>query len=203
VNVPRPTAGATVPHAGLRETVLREATRLFAERGYAATSLREVANAAMCTKPALYHHFTSKEDLYREAIERQMGALTDMIRATSAAPGTVRERMAGALARLIDHAEANPHGMALLHRAEFQPEEGRPSIDVAGVRELHFQLIEDIVQQAQERGEIRAQILPRDATIALAGVVSFQLQLRHCGLPPVPGQLQRTLDLVFEGLTPR
>src|SRR6476646_8925471 len=41
--------------------ILTEATRLFAERGFAATSLRDIADAAGMTRPALYHYFANKE----------------------------------------------------------------------------------------------------------------------------------------------
>src|SRR5215471_7397882 len=41
----------------------RVAARLFAERGYEATSVREIVEAAGVTKPTLYYHFKSKEGL--------------------------------------------------------------------------------------------------------------------------------------------
>jgi AcrR family transcriptional regulator len=49
--------------------LLAEAQRLFRERGYAATSLEQIAEAAEVTKGAIYGHFTSKEDLMISAIE--------------------------------------------------------------------------------------------------------------------------------------
>ena len=52
-----------------RERLLAEARRLFRERGYAATSLEQVAEAAQVTKGAIYGHFSSKEDLLLSAIE--------------------------------------------------------------------------------------------------------------------------------------
>jgi AcrR family transcriptional regulator len=52
-----------------RERLLGEAQRLFRERGYAATSLEQVAEAAGVTKGAIYGHFSSKEDLLLTAIE--------------------------------------------------------------------------------------------------------------------------------------
>jgi AcrR family transcriptional regulator len=52
-----------------RERLLGEARRLFRERGYAATSLEQVAEAAGVTKGAIYGHFSSKEDLLISAIE--------------------------------------------------------------------------------------------------------------------------------------
>ena len=59
---PRPSA----PTSELRTRILREATRLFAEKGYAATSVREVVEASGCTKPALYYYFKSKDALFLE-----------------------------------------------------------------------------------------------------------------------------------------
>ena len=52
-----------------RERLLGEAQRLFRERGYAATSLEQIAEAASVTKGAIYGHFSSKEDLLISAIE--------------------------------------------------------------------------------------------------------------------------------------
>jgi AcrR family transcriptional regulator len=49
-----------------REKVLAAAEELFFEQGYDATSVREVVERAGVTKGALYHHFTSKEDLLYE-----------------------------------------------------------------------------------------------------------------------------------------
>jgi AcrR family transcriptional regulator len=52
-----------------RQRLLAEAERLFRERGYAATSLEQIAEAADVTKGAIYGHFSSKEDLLLSAIE--------------------------------------------------------------------------------------------------------------------------------------
>jgi AcrR family transcriptional regulator len=52
-----------------RQRLLAEAQRLFRERGYAATSLEQVAEAAEVTKGAIYGHFASKEDLLLSAIK--------------------------------------------------------------------------------------------------------------------------------------
>src|SRR3984893_13687944 len=52
-----------------RQRLLDEAQRLFRERGYAATSLEQIAEAAEVTKGAIYGHFSSKEDLLLSAIE--------------------------------------------------------------------------------------------------------------------------------------
>src|SRR5271155_3647354 len=55
--------------ARTRQRLLGEAQRLFRERGYAATSLEQIAEAADVTKGAIYGHFATKEDLLLSAIE--------------------------------------------------------------------------------------------------------------------------------------
>jgi AcrR family transcriptional regulator len=55
--------------ARTRQRLLDEAERLFRDRGYAATSLEQIADAADVTKGAIYGHFSSKEDLLLSAIE--------------------------------------------------------------------------------------------------------------------------------------
>jgi AcrR family transcriptional regulator len=55
---------------GTRERVLRHAQRLFARKGYGATSLRELAKAAGVHLFTIQHHFGSKRQLYAEMIRR-------------------------------------------------------------------------------------------------------------------------------------
>jgi AcrR family transcriptional regulator len=53
------------------EALLDSAAACFVERGFAATSLDEVASRARVTKGAIYHHFASKRDLFMAVLERQ------------------------------------------------------------------------------------------------------------------------------------
>ncbi len=56
-----------------RQTLVDEATALFADRGYAGTSLDEVVARADVTKGALYHHFSGKQDLFHAVLTRIEG----------------------------------------------------------------------------------------------------------------------------------
>jgi AcrR family transcriptional regulator len=54
---------------GTRERILERAARLFANQGYAATSLAQVARAAQVSKALVLWHFNSKEHLFRAALQ--------------------------------------------------------------------------------------------------------------------------------------
>jgi AcrR family transcriptional regulator len=51
-----------------RRLLLESARALFAERGYAGTSTREIARAASVTEPMIFRHFGSKAKLFEEAV---------------------------------------------------------------------------------------------------------------------------------------
>jgi AcrR family transcriptional regulator len=52
-----------------RERILVAARELFAQKGVQKTSLQEIADKLGITKPALYYHFTSREDLLRSIVQ--------------------------------------------------------------------------------------------------------------------------------------
>jgi AcrR family transcriptional regulator len=56
--------------ASTKRALLEEAERLFAEQGYAGTSLDTIVAGAQVTKGALYHHFSGKQALYEAVFER-------------------------------------------------------------------------------------------------------------------------------------
>jgi AcrR family transcriptional regulator len=62
-----------------RAALLRVARRLFAERGYAATGIEEVARKARVTRGALYHHFRDKHDLFTAVLMDEERKLTERI----------------------------------------------------------------------------------------------------------------------------
>jgi AcrR family transcriptional regulator len=63
----------------LRQKVLAQALRQFAEQGYAATSTREIAGAAGLTKAALYYHFPGKDDILAALLAPMVAAVQRMI----------------------------------------------------------------------------------------------------------------------------
>ena len=68
-----------------RAALLDEATTLFAERGYAGTSLEDVASASQVTRGAVYHHFAGKQALFEAVLDLQEARATAEILAAATA----------------------------------------------------------------------------------------------------------------------
>lgn len=71
--------------AETRRTLIREARRLFANRGYATVGLTEIVTAAGVTKGALYHQFDGKEDLFRAVLQQVQQDVADQVAAAAEA----------------------------------------------------------------------------------------------------------------------
>ena len=62
------------------ERLLDVAERLFAEKGYAGTAVRDIARAAGLTAPSLYNHFDGKQALYEAVLARGVQPLVELNR---------------------------------------------------------------------------------------------------------------------------
>jgi AcrR family transcriptional regulator len=87
-----------------RKQLLDVGRALFAERGYEAASIEEVAARAGVSKPVVYEHFGGKEGLYAVVVDREMQSLTLRISSalTSGHPRAMVEQAALALLIYIE-----------------------------------------------------------------------------------------------------
>ena len=76
-----------------REKIRKAAIGLFAEKGYAATTTREICEHAGVTKPILYYHFKNKERLYRELLMDASNESRKQLLLASRREGTAREKL--------------------------------------------------------------------------------------------------------------
>jgi AcrR family transcriptional regulator len=99
-----------------REQLLDVARSLFAERGFDAASVEEIAHRANVSKPVVYEHFGGKEGIYAVVVDREMDALlTRMTTALAgdAHPRALLERAAGAL---LDYVDSSADGFRIMVR---------------------------------------------------------------------------------------
>ena len=59
-----------MPKENRKELIIREALKLFSERGFAAVSMRDLAEAACISVSTIYHYYESKQALVRDMIVR-------------------------------------------------------------------------------------------------------------------------------------
>jgi len=98
-----------------REQLLTVGRELFAERGFEATSIEEIASRAGVSKPVVYEHFGGKEGLYAVVVDREMGTLMD--RVTSALTGdNPRALVEQAALALLTYIEEETDGFRILVR---------------------------------------------------------------------------------------
>ncbi len=79
--------------AEMRKWLLEIATQLFAERGYVAASLRDLAEIAGVSAAAVYYHFAKKEDLLREIIFEGLEDLSRQVVSALAGEGSPTQRL--------------------------------------------------------------------------------------------------------------
>ena len=78
---------------GAKERILQAAERLFAENGYAATSVAQIAQAAGANRALLYYYFRDKRDLYWAIIQSGLEELQGVLANIGRAPGGPWERL--------------------------------------------------------------------------------------------------------------
>jgi len=93
-----------------RAQILEAAAAVWAEKGYHATRIDDIAERAGLSKGAVYHHFDSKVDVFTALAEKMTDELTAMVDAAVAA----RMSVADALAMLVQASEAMVSSEAML-----------------------------------------------------------------------------------------
>jgi AcrR family transcriptional regulator len=186
-----------------RAAVLAVASELFAERGYAAATVREVVARAGCTKPTLYYYFASKEELFLEVLREATGTFTRMVEAELARPGTVRERFCAALSASVEFLMRHPTTHSLLMTAEKYPDHDQPDFDFESVRREHLETCAALLREGRASGEVRSDLDVDEAALAIFGMVDHRLALAMQGRPLPARYVDMVIDLFFLGAQTR
>jgi AcrR family transcriptional regulator len=195
---------ATHHEAGVRERLMNAAVALFARKGYAATTVREIVAAAGVTKPVLYYHFGSKEGIFLEMMGRALREFEATAADALRAPGSVRARLGGFLDRM--HALMLQHvdEMRVLDAIYYGPPQGAPFFDYEALHTRFIEIVSGLVREGIAAGEFRA----GDADdIAWAIVGPFEvvrgMSLSHPEMDFGRERLAGLLSVVFEGVCVR
>jgi AcrR family transcriptional regulator len=106
-----------LPAEQRRTQLLDVAIEIFADRGFHATSMDDIAEAAGVTKPVLYQHFPSKRALYRELLDDVDRQLTDTLLDATSRAASGRERVQAGFAAYFRYVAAHRAAFRLLFGA--------------------------------------------------------------------------------------
>ncbi|RZT20130.1 TetR family transcriptional regulator [Kribbella sp. VKM Ac-2569] len=112
---PRRSGRIRMTSAERREQLITIARGLFAQKGYEATSVEEIAHRSEVSKPVVYEHFGGKEGLYAVVVDREVRALLDGVTGALTA-GRAHELVEQAALALLDYIENNSDGFRILVR---------------------------------------------------------------------------------------
>lgn len=175
MSLPEPTADEPPVRRPRRELVeaqiYEQATRLFAERGFAGTSLQDIADAMGMTRPSLYYYVKNKDELLARLV-------TEITEAPAAATEEIAGRELDAVTKLRELVRLIA-GQQARHAARFQlviRSESELPDDLAGAHQAAKRRVLDgftrVVDQGIRSGEFRPRPV-RTTALALIGMCNW------------------------------
>ena len=169
-NIPKQSPGETA--------ILDAAIQLFSSNGYDAVSMREVAGAAGVSKANIYHHFESKEGLYRAILDISAADLSGLVESLAEGRASFESRIAEFAAGHLQHLDQNPLTSRLIIREAFLGDNERSRVLVDQVFGGIFERIVAIFRAGQQSGALREELDPALCATLLMGADVFFFQAR-------------------------
>ncbi len=186
---------------GAREDILSQATKLFANQGFAQTSVREIVESAGVTKPTLYYYFGSKAGLFEALVTERVSEETDAFHEILASDQPHLERLGILSRRRLEKLTEDPDFSRLMGRYAMDPT-GAPHLDLNVYMIAQAKSLTAFFQDGMTQGVFRQQD-PLELALAFQGLLNFRFMAALCGGPPMTDHSVQTLLSVFEnGVTP-
>ncbi len=164
-----------LPAPGARR-IESAARRLFASRGYAGTSMAEIAASAGVSKATVFHHYRSKRALYEALVGDALAGfreqLIPLLDAEHDLQGSLREFAAAHIDRLTRMQGT----MRLIAREMLSGTAASGELFSSGEMSRNFSLLVDALRRGQARGTVRADIDPGLAVFVLLAANWFLFQ---------------------------
>jgi TetR/AcrR family transcriptional regulator len=182
------------------DQVTAAALSVFGRYGYQRTSMELIAKAAGISRPALYQHFSGKDDIFRAAGERITAELISAAETAAASGASTADRVYGALAVKLDVAVglADPRFIGdLIAEASAR----LPDIQ-ASMKARHAAVIEKILDSAADLDVTAAAIPARDIAVVLLDALTGISQQDE-PLDELRRRLRQLVNLTLGGLARR
>jgi TetR/AcrR family acrAB operon transcriptional repressor len=153
--------------AATRDAVLRAALEVFADRGYAAAKLADVAERAKVTRGAVYHHFADKADLFLSTVGEYWAIVEAPLWSALEGDDPALVRVRRFVASYLEAAERDDRLRRLLEimtvRAEALPELEAGMSEKQDALELWVERLSTVLEL--EPDALRDGLKPRDAAM--------------------------------------
>lgn len=182
-----------------RKELFDQAARLFAKKGYANTSIRDISEALNIQKSSLYHYFKNKEQLLYEMLDSYMTEALAEIEALLAKPLSPPERLKGVLGLYGRVYASDRDRLALLVNEldNLGPANRGALIEK---QRLYVAAIQGVLAELAEHGLLKDIPLPV-ATFAFFGMVHYTIKWYSKEGPVSPDQLsEHFLEILSHGI---
>jgi AcrR family transcriptional regulator len=178
----------------MRGVILDAATRLFAERGFDATPLQAVAEAAGIRKPSLLYHFSSKEELREAVLARVLSRWSEVVPRLLLAATAGDAFFDSLVGEVVGFFSADPSRARLLLR-EVLDRPADMERRLAANAQSWLGALAASVRRAQKGGDVRADLDPEPwlvhVTLLLVAGVATQDLLQRLLERLAPGAAER------------
>jgi AcrR family transcriptional regulator len=186
-----------------KERIEREAITIFSEKGYDATSMREIAEASGVTKPVIYYYFKSKENLCHHFISSALEEFRQQVRSVCEGNSDdVFEQLVHAVRIHLDFCRGRTEFVRFIYALNFGPDRKKINYDFYSYGMEIFRMLTGVMRRASEEGMIQE---GKEETAAdyLRGIINMYVMLYLDGRCDFPPELARTIvtDMV-NGLRP-
>ncbi len=185
-----------------RTEIVAAASRCFAEHGFRATQMRDVAKQAGLSTGALYRYFASKEELSRAVVDWIHQNEADL-RGQVLGEGTAIEQLERLPARFVQLADASEEQIRLNFR-DYGEAATIPFLETA-IRNVVVATtddLEELVREAQAAGDVIADLDPKMTAAALATLIVSVRFARLFGGAFDGAAFTKTLQAMIGGLRP-
>lgn len=181
--------------------LLHVSADIFAERGYDATSLQDIANRVGIFKGSLYHYINSKEELLYEIIRGVLEEAIGRVEEVTSQPVPAIDRLRAAIITHLEHLMENYIETAVfLHEFQQLSPERRRQIPTA----KYEAIFKECIVAAQREGSIAPGIDPLTATRVVFGGINWVYRWYRPGEVANEGQLANDIaDQLLFGLAKR
>lgn len=181
-----------------RGALLIAAARLFAERGYAGTHIRDVCEAAGVTRPTLYHRFGSKAGLAAVLFNNATARFIDAIQRVTEEDGTPHAKLKAVATIVFEWTCRAPHFTRLVYASLFLPAQADPGPVFDRLLATLIETVAGLFAEAAEARPGAGSDPDLSAMMLLGALHAYTLRfVRHADVHLTPELAARIVDRVL------